>query len=286
MSRQEDVEAARKAAADIIGGCPHGRKARTACQSCREVRILRAIEAARAEDAREIERLQESYRLLATQEYEPAKAEALAQEERAEAAEPEIERLKARDGLLAAVENVVNTYGKTDGLPHDRVFVLGQRADTAEREVERLRDMLRETEEERDQADAEVESLRRERDEADVEKYHPEFGSVWGEIVEERDQLRAALGALVKFMESLRHIHDHTGAMNATQLERRDRYVAALAAAAPLLAQPAQEKTTCSCKFSDAWRCAVSQSLSTIACYCQCHRPTYHQPVQEKKEER
>lgn len=30
--------------------------------------------------------------------------------------------------------------------------------------------------------------------------------------------------------------------------------------------------TPCSCKQSDAWRCAVDQRLSTVTCRCACHR--------------
>jgi hypothetical protein len=32
------------------------------------------------------------------------------------------------------------------------------------------------------------------------------------------------------------------------------------------------ERRTCSCKFSDAWRCAVDQNLTSVSCPCGCHR--------------
>lgn len=38
---------------------------------------------------------------------------------------------------------------------------------------------------------------------------------------------------------------------------------------------PLERVTTewqCACRCSDAWRCARSRSLATLACHCACHR--------------
>ena len=34
---------------------------------------------------------------------------------------------------------------------------------------------------------------------------------------------------------------------------------------------PAVADTRCNCKRSDAWMCAVDQSLRTVSCHCSCH---------------
>lgn len=33
-----------------------------------------------------------------------------------------------------------------------------------------------------------------------------------------------------------------------------------------------EARPTCSCKHSDAWRCAVDKRLTTVSCSCACHR--------------
>lgn len=39
-------------------------------------------------------------------------------------------------------------------------------------------------------------------------------------------------------------------------------------------------KHGCSCRLSDAWRCAVDRRLGTVACSCKCHRlPEGKEPV-------
>lgn len=38
------------------------------------------------------------------------------------------------------------------------------------------------------------------------------------------------------------------------------------------LTNKAAEPGVCFCRFTDPWRCAVDQGLSTLICDCQCHR--------------
>lgn len=33
-----------------------------------------------------------------------------------------------------------------------------------------------------------------------------------------------------------------------------------------------EEPISCTCEYSDAWRCAVAGRLSTVTCPCRCHR--------------
>ena len=33
-----------------------------------------------------------------------------------------------------------------------------------------------------------------------------------------------------------------------------------------------KDSSMCTCRKSDAWRCAVDQNLLTVSCHCRCHR--------------
>lgn len=38
----------------------------------------------------------------------------------------------------------------------------------------------------------------------------------------------------------------------------------------------------CSCKYSDAWRCATARKLRTVSCSCACHRDDPQRRVDEE----
>lgn len=64
-----------------------------------------------------------------------------------------------------------------------------------------------------------------------------EAGKVTGAVAKERDALARALEAARGFLKSVAHIHNHSGAMNATQLGRRDHFERTVATVDGALAQ-------------------------------------------------